>query len=92
MIVTEWVQFRALDLDRIKAAMAQPIVVDLRNIYRADDMAAKITKGSGGAVKAERLYMTNEQEMVAQLMRGRLELGALSNIATTRKPRCAKPR
>jgi UDPglucose 6-dehydrogenase len=41
VIVTEWVQFRALDLDRIKAAMAQPIVVDLRNIYRADDMAAR---------------------------------------------------
>src|SRR3954464_4862013 len=40
VIVTEWVQFRALDLDRIKSAMAQPIVVDLRNIYRADDMAA----------------------------------------------------
>ncbi|NOJ46585.1 UDP-glucose dehydrogenase family protein [Bradyrhizobium archetypum] len=40
VIVTEWVQFRALDLDRIKGAMAQPVVVDLRNIYRADDMAA----------------------------------------------------
>ena len=41
VIVTEWVQYRALDLDRIKAAMAQPVVVDLRNIYRADDMAAQ---------------------------------------------------
>jgi UDPglucose 6-dehydrogenase len=40
VIVTEWVQFRALDLDRIKSVMAQPVVVDLRNIYRADDMAA----------------------------------------------------
>lgn len=48
-----------------------------------DDMADNITKGSGGAIKAERLYMTNEQEIVAQLMRGRLELGSLSNIATT---------
>src|SRR5689334_6279002 len=41
VIVTEWVQFRALDLDRIKSAMAKPVVVDLRNIYRADDMAAQ---------------------------------------------------
>lgn len=41
VIVTEWVQYRALDLDRIKAAMAQPVVIDLRNIYRADDMAAQ---------------------------------------------------
>ena len=40
VIVTEWVQFRALDLDRIKNAMAQPIVVDLRNIYRPEEMAA----------------------------------------------------
>jgi hypothetical protein len=34
VIVTEWVQYRALDLDRIKSEMAQPVVVDLRNIYR----------------------------------------------------------
>jgi UDPglucose 6-dehydrogenase len=40
VIVTEWVQFRALDLDRLKATMAQPIIVDLRNIYRPEDMAA----------------------------------------------------
>jgi UDPglucose 6-dehydrogenase len=40
VIVTEWVQYRALDLDRIKGAMAQPVVVDLRNIYRPEDMAA----------------------------------------------------
>src|SRR6476469_4590070 len=40
VVVTEWVQVRALDLDRIKAAMAQPVVVDLRNIYRPEDMDA----------------------------------------------------
>src|SRR5712664_4182735 len=40
VIVTEWVQFRALDLERLKRAMAQPVVVDLRNIYRPEDMAA----------------------------------------------------
>ncbi|TFV42418.1 UDP-glucose dehydrogenase family protein, partial [Bradyrhizobium niftali] len=40
VIVTEWVQFRALDLDRLKATMAQPIIVDLRNIYRPEEMEA----------------------------------------------------
>src|SRR3954468_8750083 len=40
VIVTEWVQFRALDLDRLKQTMKQPIVVDLRNIYRPEEMAA----------------------------------------------------
>src|SRR3954468_15856378 len=41
VIVTEWVQYRALDLERIKSEMAQPVVVDLRNIYRPEDMAAQ---------------------------------------------------
>src|SRR5438045_7060075 len=40
VLVTEWVQFRALDLERLKGEMAHPIVVDLRNIYRPEDMAA----------------------------------------------------
>jgi UDPglucose 6-dehydrogenase len=40
VIVTEWEQFRALDLKRLKAELTQPIVVDLRNIYRPDEMAA----------------------------------------------------
>ena len=40
VLVTEWVQYRAMDLERLKAAMAQPVVVDLRNVYRAEDMAA----------------------------------------------------
>src|SRR5262249_11663110 len=41
VIVTEWEQFRALDLDRLKAAMAAPIVVDLRNVYRAEEMIGR---------------------------------------------------
>ncbi|MHC1942857.1 UDP-glucose/GDP-mannose dehydrogenase family protein [Bradyrhizobium sp. UFLA06-06] len=40
VIVTEWRQFRALDLKRIKQEMKHPVVVDLRNIYRPDEMAA----------------------------------------------------
>jgi len=38
VIATEWEQFRALDLGRLKGVMAQPVIVDLRNIYRADEM------------------------------------------------------
>ncbi|MEX6953736.1 UDP binding domain-containing protein, partial [Pseudomonas aeruginosa] len=33
VIVTEWDVFRALDLDRLRGAMARPILVDLRNVY-----------------------------------------------------------
>jgi UDPglucose 6-dehydrogenase len=38
VIVTEWEQFRALDFGRLKSVMAKLVVVDLRNIYRPDDM------------------------------------------------------
>lgn len=37
MIVTEWNQFRALDLNRLAEAMAQPVIVDLRKIYRREE-------------------------------------------------------
>jgi UDPglucose 6-dehydrogenase len=37
-IVTEWDAFRALDLPRLKRIMAAPVVVDLRNVYRPEDM------------------------------------------------------
>ncbi len=38
VIVTEWDAFRALDLNRVKSLLRQPVVVDLRNIYRPDEM------------------------------------------------------
>jgi len=41
VIITEWDQFRALDLDRIKLLMNKPALVDLRNIYKPDDMRAR---------------------------------------------------
>src|SRR5262249_21154107 len=37
LTVTEWEQFRALDLDRIKQHMATPVLIDLRNIYSRED-------------------------------------------------------
>ena len=40
VVVTEWVQYRTLDLARVKSEMAKPVVVDLRNIYRREDMEA----------------------------------------------------
>jgi UDPglucose 6-dehydrogenase len=41
VILTEWDQFRALDLDRVKLLMREPLVVDLRNIYRPAEMLAR---------------------------------------------------
>jgi len=38
VIVTEWEQFRALDLGRLRRVMAEAVLVDLRNIYRGDEV------------------------------------------------------
>ncbi|MBD8066802.1 UDP-glucose/GDP-mannose dehydrogenase family protein [Devosia sp. PTR5] len=40
VLVTEWNAFRSLDLPRLKASMAVPTFVDLRNVYRAREMEA----------------------------------------------------
>ncbi|WCS24397.1 UDP-glucose/GDP-mannose dehydrogenase family protein [Methylobacterium sp. NMS14P] len=41
VLVTEWDAFRALDLDRLRGVMQRPVLVDLRNVYRADDVRAR---------------------------------------------------
>ena len=41
VIVTEWDAYRALDLDRVHQTMKSAVVVDLRNIYRPEEMAAR---------------------------------------------------
>ena len=40
VLLTEWNAFRALDLHRLGAAMAARTIVDLRNIYRPEDVRA----------------------------------------------------
>jgi UDPglucose 6-dehydrogenase len=40
VLLTEWNEFRGLDLARVKALLRQPVVVDLRNIYKPGEMAA----------------------------------------------------
>ncbi len=41
VILTEWEAFRALDLRRLKSALRQPVIIDLRNIYRPAEMRAR---------------------------------------------------
>ncbi len=40
VIITEWNQFRALDLERAKDLLSQPVMIDLRNIYNPVEMKA----------------------------------------------------
>jgi UDPglucose 6-dehydrogenase len=54
VIVTEWAQFRALDLTRLKREMAGSIVIDLRNIYNPQEMevCGFIYEGIGRGAKS----------------------------------------
>jgi UDPglucose 6-dehydrogenase len=38
VIITEWNQFRALDMQKVKSLLNSPKIVDLRNVYKPDDM------------------------------------------------------
>lgn len=54
VIVTEWTAYRTLDLDRVIKTLARPVIVDLRNLFDPDDMAARgFTYASVGRVTAE---------------------------------------
>lgn len=41
LIITEWNEFRALDMTQVKSLLKSPVFVDLRNIYKPDEMQAK---------------------------------------------------
>jgi len=38
VLITEWNEFRALDLARVKSVLREPVLVDLRNVYSPDEM------------------------------------------------------
>ena len=38
VFVTEWNEFRELDLMRIKELLREPVIIDTRNIYEPEDM------------------------------------------------------
>jgi UDPglucose 6-dehydrogenase len=46
-IVTEWEQFRALDFERLRGVMKQAVLVDLRNVYRPEDLQGFAYHGIG---------------------------------------------
>jgi UDPglucose 6-dehydrogenase len=38
VLITEWNEFRGLDLERVKRLLARPLVIDLRNVYKPEEM------------------------------------------------------
>ena len=38
VLVTEWNEFRMLDLGRVRSLLREPVIVDLRNVYEPEPM------------------------------------------------------
>ena len=66
VIVTEWDAYRALDLDRIHQTMKSAVVVDLRNIYRPEEMAARGFRYSSIGRSTSPLKTAKSQKMPAK--------------------------
>ena len=61
VILTEWNEFRALDLSRVKGLLKHPLIVDLRNIYRPEQMAASgFRYVSVGRAEAQAILSTSK--------------------------------
>jgi len=66
VVVTEWTEYRGIDLERLKAAMAHPVVVDLRNVFSPADMAAHgFAYESVGRMPVHRLRRSTDHEASA---------------------------
>ncbi len=62
VVLTEWNEFRALDLDRVKTLLKVPTIVDLRNIYNPADMiAAGFRYSSIGRPGSDELVLRKEK-------------------------------
>jgi UDPglucose 6-dehydrogenase len=78
VIATEWAQFRALDLSRLKRLMTQPVIVDLRNIYRADEMRRAafryfpIGRGEWSSLKLDIVPESEPRSVTEQRAGGRI--------------------
>jgi len=54
VLATEWNEFRMLDLGRIREALSEPVLVDMRNVYDPDEMQAQGFRYSGVGRSAAR--------------------------------------
>lgn len=68
VLMTEWNAYRALDMKRIRASMRDPVMVDLRNIYKPHEMAdtgityVSIGRGAPDNVRPAALEQLERQE------------------------------
>ena len=69
MIVTEWEQFRALDFRRLKQLMTRAVLVNLRNIYRPDEVERHgfVHVGIGRAPRAPEPHTADSKSPTANV-------------------------
>jgi len=64
VLITEWNEFRSLDLGRLKGQMKSPVFVDLRNVYRKDEVVRHgftyVSVGRGESSQTEALSAAAE--------------------------------
>lgn len=69
VIVTEWEQFRAPDLARLRQVMATPVVVDLRKIYPVEEMTRNgFVYSTIGSRAPEHISASSPKETLAALV------------------------
>ncbi len=66
LILTEWNQFRALDLKRLAAAMTTPVMADLRNIYSREDALEAGFSAYEGVGRGKTAASQDRRRVVAQ--------------------------
>ena len=100
VIITEWDQFRALDLDRIKLLMKQPVMIDLRNIYKPERHARprlrlyerradRASQGASGPRSPTWLIRTRSSAIqTAPAQKAMPSTATKARQATELKPRC----
>src|SRR5689334_9177833 len=82
VVVTEWVQYRTLDLKRLKQAMAQPVIVDLRNVFSPEKMAEHgFAYDSVGRAPVQRLRRSSDRETIGVAPRKAGSAGAALSLA-----------
>ena len=89
VLITEWNEFRSLDLERLRTTMKAPVLVDLRNVYSHSEASkhgfAYYSIGRP-IVESETLSLTDAAEQPAKSRCGSTDVSRLSPRATSPLP------
>jgi UDPglucose 6-dehydrogenase len=93
VVLTEWDEFRALDHARIQATMRTPIFMDLRNVYRPEDMRTKgyryfaVGRGHSVCSPEQAIGERSIKSVPAERLIGVLDGNGVASVKQTREVR-----